>query len=127
MRLSGLGKLFTMLYDDRMDIFRTSKQQDDDDTTSIAYEPDALYTDIRCRLSFSSDDSASDADIDRTPVRFSPKLFCESNVDLRAGDYVKVRRLSDDGSLMVTYEGPIAQPSKYSTHQEAFMRIDEGA
>ena len=127
MRLSGLGKLFAVLYNDRMDIYRASRSNNDDATTNISYSPQPLYVDIKCRLSFSSDDTATDSEVDRNPVWFSPKLFCSHGVDIQAGDYVVVRRYADDGSIIKTYQGQVAQPSWYSTHQEAFMRIDEGA
>ena len=127
MKLAGLGKLFAILYNDHMDIYRTAKESNDDNTTNISYEPQPLYKDIPCRLSFSSDDTASDAEVDRNPVKFSPKLFCGPDADLKAGDYIVVRRLADDGSVIKTYQGQVALPSWYSTHQEAFVRIDEGA
>ena len=127
MKLAGFGKLLAMLYDDRMDIYRTSGALNDDNTTNISYTPTPLYSDIECRLSFSSDDTGSDSEVDRNPVRFNPKLFCGAGVDLRAGDYVVVRRFADNGSIMMTYEGTVARPSRYSTHQEASVHIDEGA
>ena len=127
MRLAGLGTLVALLYTDKMDIYRTQSNDNDDDTVNISYDPTPLYTDVKCRLSFSSDDSGADSEVDRNPVRFNPKLFCQAGVDLKAGDYVIVRRCADDGSVIHTYEGQIAQPSWYSTHQEAFVRIDEGA
>ena len=127
MKISGLGSFFSLLYDDRMDIYRTSKELNEDYTTDISYEETPLYTDIPCRLSFSSDDLGGDSEVDSTPVRYSPKVFCKSKVDLLAGDYVVVRRFADDGSLAKEYRGTVAQPSWYSTHQEAFMQIDEGA
>ena len=127
MRLAGLGKLFAMMYDDRMDIYRTAKSNNDDDTTDISYNPEPLYQDIPCRLSFSSDDTGSDSEVDRNPVAFSPKLFCAADVDIKAGDYVTVRRLSDEGVVMRTYKGQVAMPTWYATHQEVFVRVDEGA
>lgn len=127
MKLAGFGKLLAMLYDDRMDIYRTTGATNDDDTTNISYDPRPLYSDVECRLSFSSDDTGSDSEVDRNPVKFNPKLFCGALVDLRAGDYVVVRRFADNGSIMVTYEGTVARPSNYSTHQEAYVHIDEGA
>lgn len=127
MKLTGLGTFYTMLYDDRMDIYRTVKDSDDDDTTNISYAPTPIYTDLRCRLSFGSDDVGSDSEVDRNPVKFSPKLFCKADVDLKAGDYIVVRRYADDGSVAQTYQGRVAKPSWYTTHQEAFLRIDEGA
>lgn len=127
MRLAGLGKLFTILYNDRMDIYRTGKETNEDDTIDISYEPAPLYEDIKCRISFNSDDTGADSEEDRNPVRSSPKLFCEAKVDLQAGDYVVVRRYADDGSVVKTYQGQVALPSWYSTHQETYMLIDEGA
>lgn len=127
MKLTGLGKLYTMLYDDRMDVYRTSKEQNEDYSTNISYNPVAIYEKVPCRLSFSSDDTGTDSEVDRNPVKFNPKLFCAPDVDLKAGDYVVVRRYTDNGSVARTYEGTIALSSWYTTHQEAFMRIDEGA
>ena len=127
MRLAGLGTLWALLYDDRMDIYRTSKSDNDDTTIDISYEPKPLYEDVKCRLSFSSDDSGADSEVDRTPVRFNPKLFCATEVNLKAGDYVVVRRYADSGSILATYQGVVALPTKYSTHQEALVRVDEGA
>lgn len=127
MKLTGLGTFFTILYDDRMDIYRTSKATNDDDTTDISYQPTPLYTDIACRVSFSSDDTGTDSEVDRNPVKFNPKLFCGADVDLQAGDYVTVRRYADNGSVTQVYQGQVGRPSWYATHQEAFFRIDEGA
>lgn len=127
MKLAGLGKLFAILYNDHMDIYRTESSINSDNTTSVSYNIEPMYSDIKCRISFSSDDTGADSEVDKTPVRFNPKLFCASSTDLRAGDYVVVRRYADDGSVMATYEGVVAMPSKYSTHQEAFIRIEEGA
>lgn len=127
MKLAGLGKLYTILYDDRMDIYRTNRIENDDSTTDIAYNESPLYEDVKCRLSFRLDDSGADSEVDRNPVRANPTLFCGSDVDIRAGDYVVVRRYADDGRVLSTYEGRVAMPSRYSTHQETFLRIDEGA
>ena len=127
MKLAGLGKLYTILYDDKMDVYRTEKQLNSDYTTIVNYTPDPVYTGIKCRISFESDDIASDSAVDSNPVRYNPKIFCERNVQLRAGDYVVVRRYADDRSVCRTYEGHIAEPSLYTTHQEVFLRIDKEA
>ena len=63
----------------------------------------------------------------RGEPRYNPKLFCAHDVDIRAGDYIVLRRYSDDGKLIHTYKGLAAQPSWYSTHQEIFIRVDEEA
>ena len=127
MHLTGLGGLFAMLYNDKMDVYRTTENTNDDTSNNIAYNPKPLYTDISCRISFSSDDTGTDSEVDRNPVVYNPKLFCRPEIDLRAGDYVIVKRLTDKGVVARTYEGVISEPSWYTTHQEAFMRINRGA
>lgn len=127
MKLAGLGKFYTMLYDDRVDIYRTAKDTNDDQSTDIFYEQEPLYRDVPCRLSFSSDDRGADSAVDMNPVQFNPKLFCGPDQDLKAGDYLVIRRYSDQGRLCATYQGMVSMPSWYTTHQEAFVRIDEGA
>ena len=127
MKLAGLGSLMTILYNDRMDIYRTGASDNQDGTTDISYQPEPLRTDVPCRISFASDDSAADSEVDRNPVRFNPKLFCAPDVDLQAGDFVVVRRISDNAVVARTYEGRVGLPSWYSTHQEANLRIDRGA
>lgn len=126
MKLAGLGKLYEILYDDKMHIYRTSREMNDDSTTNVSYGT-PMYTDIKCRLSFTSEDTASVSEVDRNPVQFNAKLFCGPNIDLKAGDYVVVRRYNDSGAVMKTYQGQVAMPAWYSTHQEALLWVDEGA
>lgn len=127
MKLAGFSKMLSILYTDKMDIYRTSSQQNTDNTTDIFYLPDPLKTDVSCRISFSSDDTATDSEVDMNPIRYNPKIFTSADEDLKAGDYVVVKRYNDKGDVVKTYSGRIGQPSWYTTHQETFMRIDEGA
>ena len=127
MKLAGLSKLFTMLYSDQMDIYRTRKDENNDSTTSITYQPEPMYKDVACRLSFNRSDTTPYSEVDRNSVVFNPKIFCSLDVDLLAGDYVVVHRIADDGSVTMLYEGMVAKPAKYPTHQEATIRINEGA
>lgn len=128
MKLSGLGTFLTMLYDDKMDIYRTTSTINSDYSTDIFYQEEPLDTDVPCRISFSSDDSGSDSQVDMNPIRYNPKIFCKADVDIKAGDFIVLRRYADDGlTVKATYKGTVAQPSWYSTHQEALIRIDEGA
>lgn len=127
MNISGLGSFFAMLYGDKMDIYRTEESTNEDNTNNIEYCPRPTFTNIPCRISFSSDDRGTDSEVDHNPVTYSPKLFCKPNIDLRAGDYVVVKRYTDKGVLARTYEGTLSEPSWYTTHQEAFIDIDKGA
>lgn len=127
MNLAGLGKLFSVLYSDRLDIYRTGKKENSDTSTDIFYEPEPLYTDVKCRISFDSDDTGADSEVDENPVKFNPKLFVDADVDIKAGDYVVVRRLNNQGEAVKTYKGMVAMPSWYSSHQEVYLRVDEEA
>lgn len=127
MRLAGLGKFHTILYDDRFDVYRTDSGYNGDGSTDIFYQQEPIYKDVHGRISFVSDDRGSDSETDRVPIKFDPKLFCASDVDIKAGDYVVIRRYSDDGRLIHTYRGTLSMPSWYSTHQETFVRVSEEA
>lgn len=127
MKLAGFSRMLSILYNDKMDVYRTTSQQNRDSTTDIFYSSDPIKTDIPCRISFSHSDTSTDSEIDMNPVRYSPKIFTSASEDLKAGDYVVIRRYNDNGQLVKTYSGLISDPSWYVTHQEIFMRIDEGA
>lgn len=126
MKLAGLGRLYAILYDDTIVVYRTVQGLNEDGTVSSSYAREFICK-VAGRVSFDSDDKAADSEVDRNPVAFNPKLFCAPDVDLKAGDYVEVLREADNGEWEITYKGVIAMPSKYSTHQEAFFRVDEGA
>ncbi len=127
MRIAGLGKFYTILYDDRFDIYRTDKALNDDASTHIFYEEEPLYSNVPGRISFVSDDRGTDYEVDSTPIRYDPKLFCASDVDIKAGDYIVIHRLDDKGNVTHTYKGRASKPSWYTTHQETFIRINEEA
>lgn len=127
MNLSGMSKFLSVLYDDRLDIYRTDKYQNSDESVDVFYQPSPIYVDVKCRISFDSDDTGSDSEVDLHPVRNNPKLFMSPDVDIRAGDYVEVRRYDSNNRVMKTYKGMVSNPSWYSSHQEVFLRIDEGA
>lgn len=126
MKLAGVGKLYSILYDDKIVIYRTTTADEDDGSTSMTYSSTPV-AEVPGRISFSSDDRSSDKDVDRSPVLFYPKIFCSPHADLRAGDFVKVYRHADSDEWEMVYKGTLAMPSRYSTHQEAFIRVDEGA
>lgn len=127
MKLAGLGKLYSILYDDKMDIRRYVKHKNEDGTTQTDLDMTPIATDVPCRVSFGHDDLPTDQKVDMDKINFTPKIFCACTVDLMAGDVITARRYSDDGTIIHTYEGSVGLPSWYSTHQEAYFHIDEGA
>lgn len=127
MKLAGLGKLYAILYDDRMDVTHYDEGANDDETIDVFKPKEPAITDVKCRVSFGHDDLPTDRDVERDLVHFTPKIFCAPDVDLRPGDYIVARRVSDDGTILHTYHGKIGLPSWYSTHQEAYFYIEEEA
>ena len=65
--------------------------------------------------------------VDDNPVKNTPKVFCKIDTDVQAGDYITLRRIGDDGSVMATFSGQIGLPSIYPTHKEALFLIKESA
>lgn len=127
MKIAGMGKFLSMLYDDQFDVYRTEKDLNPDQTTDIFYMQEPKYSNVPGRISFVSDDRGSDTAVDATPIQYDPKLFCAPDVDIKAGDYIVLRRLDDQGNVTHTYKGRAAKPSWYTTHQEVFIRVNEEA
>jgi hypothetical protein len=127
MKLSGFAGIITTMFNDKMSIRRYEKSENNDGTTSTELSENPTYTDIPCRISFSSDESPKDSEVDEVPVRNVPKIFCKLDVDIQAGDIVTVNRYDDDGNIIATYEGKVGLPSVFITHKEALFSIERSA
>lgn len=127
MKFSSFSALMTTMMTDTMDIYRYVETTNADGTTSLALTEQPLHADVYCRLSFSAMDNPKDEDIDQNPIRYSPVVFCPSTVDIKAGDELVVRRIQDDGSVLMTYKGQAGQPASYPTHKETRFFIAESA
>lgn len=127
MRLGDFSGIITTMFTDKMDITRYIDRTNPDGTTETVMPDYPIYTDVDCRLSFISEESPKDKTVDDNPVKTNPKIFCKTTADVQAGDYITVRRLDDDGNVMVIYSGQIGLPSIYITHKEALFLIKESA
>lgn len=127
MKLSGFAGIITTMFNDKMSIRRYEKSENNDGTTSTKLSENPIYTDIPCRISFSSDESPKDSEVDEVPIRNVPKIFCKLDVDIQAGDIVTVNRYDDDGYIIATYEGKVGLPSVFITHKEALFSIERSA
>jgi len=127
MRLSDFSGIITSMFTDKMDITRYIEVTNSDGTTETQLPDTPLYTNVDCRISFVSEESPKDVSVDNNPVKSTPKIFCKTTTDIRAGDYITVRRLDDDGNVMATFSGQIGMPSIYPTHKEALFLIKESA
>lgn len=127
MRLGDFSGIITTTFTDRMSISRYQDRENSDETTDTILTDAPLYSDIPCRLSFASRENPEDSEVDDTPVKISPKIFCKRDVDIRAGDFITVKRFDDDGNIIASYSGKAGLPSVFITHKEALFIINESA
>lgn len=129
MKLSGFAGVITTMFTDKMSINRYVDKDNEDGTTDTVLSDTPLYTDVPCRVSFASTsrEKPNDTDIDDTPLEVVPKIFCKLDTDLKAGDFITVKRFNDEGEVIATYAGKVGLPSVFITHKEALFSIEESA
>lgn len=127
MRLGSFAPIFSTLFTDKMDIRRYMDVDNEDATTDTVLSSTPIYTNVPCRVSFLTEESPKDSEIDDTPVKNISKIFCKTNADVRAGDFVKISRFDDDGNVIAVYAGKLGLPSVYITHKEVLFSIEESA
>lgn len=127
MRIGDFAGIITTMFTDSMDITRYETKESLDGTTQTILPEEPLYADVECRISFTAEESPKDGAVDENPVKTIPKVFCKIDADIKAGDFITIRRLNDDGETMSTYSGQIGLPSVYPTHKEALFLIKESA
>ena len=125
MRFGNLGLLYTMIYDDRMDVYRHTDIVNEDGTNYTNIEEEPLYTNIPCRISFEYRDLKNDGPSEADKISYMPKVFCLPEVDLKPGDYVIITRYTDNKDHTRVFKGHLGDPAWYSTHQEAIVGIEE--
>lgn len=111
---------------DRMDIYRHTEHEDEYGATITDFPEEPIYTDVKCRLSWSEIESPRNTNVDYTPVELPIKVFCKYDTDVVAGDYIVVTRYS--GSEVIDkYEGLCSDCATYESHKELYMRTKEPA
>ena len=81
-----------------------------------------LYSNVPCRISFSRTiDLTTDKAINKLPIHLIPKVFCDTSIDIKAGDYIIITRNNTQ------YKGIAGNPNMYETHQEISMTVEGDA
>lgn len=125
MNFSKIGKLYEALYTDRMDITSTEETTDEDGATVNGYPSKPQQVDVPCRISLSGKDTPLEPGEMINKVETNPLVFCSTNVQIKTGDKIVVRRLTTDGVVYDTYRGAIsAKPAKFETHQQVEIRLE---
>lgn len=124
MKLGKFSGIITSMFTDEMDIYRYEDVTNEDATTDTKLSETPVQKEVPCRISFSADENPRDVEVDNVPIRLAPKIFCSLNTNIRAGDYVILRRYNDDGYIVAIYSGNVGLPSVFSTHKEALFSIE---
>lgn len=127
MRLSDFSGIISTLFTDKMSINRYQEIKNSDETIDTILPDTPLYAEVPCRLSFASRENPDDNEIDDIPIKISPKIFCKIDVDIKAGDFVTVQRIDDDGNITASYSGKVGLSSVFMTHKEVMFTIEESA
>lgn len=125
MRLDDFSGIVTTLFTDKMDIARYIDVSNSDGTTETKMSRSPVYSNVDCRISFISEESPKYGEVDNTPIKTVPKIFCKTITDIRAGDYITVYRRVDGENILTIFSGQVGLPSVYPTHKEALFLIKE--
>jgi hypothetical protein len=127
--LTGYTGVLALLWNDRMDI--TTTEEDASGIGDNAVYPEVpQQTDVPCRISFSSKDTAKSNNELREPISLNPTIFCAPDVNIIAGDKITVRRCHADGTVYETFKGCAVisgKPNKWDNHQEVELDISGDA
>ena len=120
--LSKYSNVFSQLYTDKLDIYRHTNSTNEDGTIKTKLPETPLYSSIPCRISFSRTiDLTTDKAINKLPIHLIPKVFCNTDVDIKAGDYLIITRKNTQ------YKGIAGMPNVYESHQEISITVEGDA
>lgn len=108
------------LYSDEMDITSTEKVKNGN-TVANVYPQEPQQVGIPCRISFPGYDTISKKTDPYDPISLKPKIFCNPDVEIKAGDRISIRRKYPDGTIYASFDGLVSisgYPKRYSSHLE---------
>ena len=122
MNLSFISPLLSSMYTDRLTVKRVAKVTNPDGTTGIGKNKTEVYTDVKCRISFESEDNSINTKEDTNPKSIRTKVFCDTNLDIKKGDTLIVQKMAEDAvTILATYQGLAGLPCKFVSHQEVLI------
>lgn len=129
MTVDMVRKAFESKMTDKSTIYRRRTIINDDRTTSVVLDTEPIAVDVPSRISFIryKVEDPSNTAVDNNPIQLTPKIFFPVYTDIKAGDTVKLKRMSKEGIVMYTYEGILGLPAYYDTHIEVMVNIDTTA
>jgi len=115
-----ISDILKKLYEDSLTINRYTKVTNPiDGTTGIELDDIPVITGVPCRISFGDTDNPEKGKEESNPIYMEIKIFCGSDVDIRVGDKLTVKRMGNDGTtILATYTGTANLPHIYISHKE---------
>lgn len=123
-----------LLWLDEAHIYRSEVITDEDtQTTQSIYPDEPTFIISECMLSLSNRNKANDTafSVGEEDFEFQeviPKLFCDPNIEILAGDRLKVFRKDSVGNVYAIYTlhpAEMGRPNQWVTHQEIECRFLE--
>lgn len=129
MTIDMIRKAFEGKMTDKSNIYRRKTVKNEDGSTAVILDPEPIAVDVPSRISFIryKVEDPSNTAIDNNPIQLTPKIFFPVYTDIKAGDTVKLKRISKEGIVMYTYEGILGLPAYYDTHIEVMLNVDTTA
>lgn len=127
MKLSAFSGIIKLTFTDNLDVYRYTEIDNDDDTTDVVLSETPIHTQVPCRVSYIKMESPLENSIDGVPILTAIKLFFAITEDVIEGDFIVVRKVGTDGTILATFSGTLGLPSVYETHKEALISIKEMA
>ena len=106
-----------------MDIGRRMVIRNPDGSMGETNPDQPLYENIPCNIEITSADNPDPATIDVMPIVKSLTIFCSLDIDLKNGDTIWAKILSDDGELLEEYKGIIGFPSVSQSRKSVTMAV----
>lgn len=125
MNVEKFSGLLNLLYTDLMDVLTYEPVINADGTTGIQKTTTLKYQNIPCRISLRSPDPSANGSQLVNPIYQGLKVFCGTSLKVEKGDFLEVRRLSDNKAVISRHFGVVNQSMKYPTHQELEL-VQEG-
>ena len=125
-KLSKIGKIYAALYTDKFSAsYKTNKLNEDG---TVGKNDVAIFraNDVECRISFEKEDESKTKNEEYNPLANQIKIFCSADVDVIKGDRIVAQKLDDSGKIIQTYVGYANRPSKFVTHQEIIVQLEDG-
>jgi hypothetical protein len=111
------------LYWDEFDIYRLTTIKKANNATQNVIPTTPTYSGIPCKISFKPKPDQSSAMTDaNNPINQQIKIFCPPDTDIKKGDRLVIRKMSETGEVMDIFKGDTSnKPAVFVGHKEVLF------